>query len=98
MKINLDEMTLKDKVVLKYLDRYLDKMSKHPNFNEDMTLKVYVNNKKDFTAFECKDYRIEFTNPAHKLIETIKSNTIMDFVTFKDFRLKVTSLLQASEA
>lgn len=98
MKITLNDMTIKDKKVLDYLDSYLEKMSRHDNFNEEMTLKVYVNNKNDFTAFEAKDYRINFLSTSHKLMETIRSSTILDLVTFKDFRSKVTELLQTQSA
>lgn len=98
MKITLNDLTIKDRKVLEYLDGYLEKMSKHSNFNEEMTIKVYANSKNDFTAFEARDYRINFVSASHKLMETIKSNSIMDFVTFKDFRSKVSSLMQASEA
>ena len=96
MKITLNDLTIKDQKVLQYLDGYLDKMSKHSNFNEEMTLKVYANSKKDFTAFEAKDYRISFVSTSHKLMETIKSTVILDYVTFKEFRSKVSALLQAS--
>lgn len=96
MKITLNELTVNDRKVLEYLDSYLDKMSKHSNFNEEMTLKVYANSKNDFTAFEAKDYRLNFVSSSHKLMETIKSKSIMDYVTFKDFRSKVSALMQAS--
>lgn len=96
MKITLNELTIKDKKVLEYLDSYLEKMSKHSNFNENMTLKVYANSKNDFTAFEAKDYRISFVSSAHKLMETIKSSVILDYVSFSDFRSRVSALMQAS--
>ena len=98
MKINLSDVTINSSVVLKYLDSYLVKMSHHANFDENMLIKVFVNSRGDFTAFEAKDYRLEFTSSAHKLIETIKSTKILDYVTFKEFRSHVDALLAKATA
>ena len=98
MKINLNDVTVNSSVVLDYLDSYLEKISRHSKFDENMLVKVYVNKRSDFTAFEAKDYRLEFTSSAHKLMETIKSDKVLDYVTFKDFRSHVTSLVQKATA
>lgn len=89
MKINLSEMTIKDKKVQGYLLAYLEKMARYDHFDAKMLLTVFVNSEKDFTAFEAKDYRLQFTSSAHKLIETIKSDKILEPVSYYDFVKRV---------
>lgn len=89
MKISLSEMTINDKRVQGYLVVYLEKMSHYDHFDSDMLLQVYVTKDNDFTAFEAKDYRLQFTSSAHKLIETIRSNKILDYVTYDEFYKRV---------
>ena len=94
MKINLSDVTVNSKIVLDYLNGYLDKISKYSKFDENMLVKVYVNKRGDFSAFEAKEHPLTFCSSAHKLMETIKSDKILDYVTFKDFRSHVASLSQ----
>lgn len=89
MKISLSDMTIKDKKVQGYLLAYLDKMSRFEHFDSQMLLQVFLTSDNDFSAFEAKDYRLQFTSSAHKLSETIKSNNILDSVRYLDFVKRV---------
>ena len=89
MIITLEELTINDKKVQGYLLAYLERMSRYDHFDEDMLLQVYVNKDNDFTAFEAKDYRLQFTSSAHKLVETIRSNKMLEYVSYNDFLNRV---------
>lgn len=96
MKIDLNEMTIKDKKVQGYLLAYLERMSHYDHFDSDMLLNVFVTSDNDFTAFEAKDYRLQFTSSAHKLIETIRSNKMLEAVSYDDFLKRVRQIQLAS--
>ena len=96
MKIKLEEMTIKDEKVTGYLLAYLDRISRYEHFDSDMLLNVFVTSDNDFTAFEAKDYRLQFTSSAHKLIETIKSNKIIDSVTYDEFYKRVNQIKRSA--
>lgn len=85
MTIELHEMTIKDSVVRDKLLEYLEKVKRYPGFDYSMMLRIFVDDNKDFTAFESIKYRIQFTSYAHKIIDTIKSRYIMPDVSFTTF-------------
>ena len=85
MQISLSEMSINNSAVHSRLIEYLDKVKIYQNFDENMMLRVFVNNDKDFTAFEAENYRIQFTSYDHKLIETINSGYPSIRTSFKTF-------------
>ena len=85
MKLNLEEMTITDDKVFSRLIDYLKRMTTYSNFNDQMPVRVYVNNEKDFTAFEAVNYKLNFMSSAHKLLDTIKSKYSPEVVTFSEF-------------
>ena len=85
MQISLSEMSINNSAVHSRLIEYLDKVKIYQNFDENMMLRVFVNNDKDFTAFEAENYRIQFTSYDHKLIETINSGYPSIRTSFKSF-------------
>lgn len=85
MNFAISDMTIQNPFVREHLLSYLDRIQTYPNFSQDMQLRVYVNQQRDFCAFESVDFRIQFTSSAHKMIEIIKSpydNIIVPFHAF----------------
>lgn len=94
MKITLDQMTIKDKKVQGYLLAYLERIALFDNFDPEMELRVFVNQDKDFTMLEAKNYRLQFSSAAHKIFETINSGNYLDLVTYKDFYKRVQQIMK----
>lgn len=92
MKLNLEEMTINDDKVFSRLLNYLKRMTTYNNFDDQMKVRVYVNNEQDFTAFECVNYKLSFTSSAHKLLDTIKSKYAPEVVSFSEFYQHVLDL------
>lgn len=92
MLLKLSELTCKNTTVLSHLKTYLDRVSRYNNFNNNMALRVYVDSKKDFTAFEAVEYMLGFTSSGHKLCDTIQSPYPPLIVNFADFKAYVDTL------
>lgn len=92
MLLKLSELTCKNSTVLNHLKTYLDRVSRYNNFNNNMALRVYVDSKKDFTAFEAVEYMLGFTSSGHKLCETIQSPYLPLIVNFADFKAYIDTL------
>lgn len=92
MLLKLSELTCKNTTVLNHLKSYLDRVSLYNNFNNNMALRVYVDSKKDFTAFEAVEYMLGFTSSGHKLCDTIQSPYPPLIVYFADFKAYIDTL------
>lgn len=90
----LNEMTVADEKVLSRLVEFLGKVGQYKNFNDQMTLNVYVDTLGDFVAMEAKNYRVQFCSIAHKLSEIMSGTMIEPTITFKDFKNYVLKLYQ----
>lgn len=92
MLLKLSELTCKNTTVLSHLKSYLERVSRYNNFNNNMALRVYVDSKKDFTAFEAVEYMLGFTSSGHKLCDTILSPYPPLIVNFADFKAYIDTL------
>lgn len=92
MLFQLSELTCKNTTVLNHLKAYMDLVSHYNNFDNKMALRVYVDSKKDFTAFEAVEYMLGFTSASHKLCDTILSPYPPLIVYFADFKAYIDTL------
>lgn len=90
--IELNQVTIKSDKVRSHLLSYLDRIGGYKNFDENMSVKIYVDNKKDFTAFEAVDYMLTFSSSAHKMKDTISSKISVEPVTYREFYNHVAEL------
>lgn len=85
--VTLNEITFNDAKVLSRMVNYMNGLTgKFDYFDADMELNVFCDASKDFTAFESKKYRIQFTSNAHKLKDTIESPYTVETCTFNQLR------------
>lgn len=92
MKIDFNEITIKNIKVAENLKTYLFKISNYQNFDPQMKLRIFVDKDKDFTAFESVDYNLQFTSSAHKISETIFSPYPQIETTFYNLNKLVNSI------
>lgn len=92
MLFQLSELTCKNTTVLNHLRAYMERVSHYNNFDNKMALRVYVDSKKDLTAFEAVEYMLGFTSAGHKLCETIQSPYPPLIVNFADFKAYIDTL------
>lgn len=85
MTIELQQVTINSKKVLDRLTQYCERVSEYESYDPFAPVKIFVNQDKDFTAFESVDYNLQFTSNVHKLLETIKSPHIVKEVSFREF-------------
>lgn len=95
MKFELNEMTIHDEKTLAGVYQYLGKLAQFSRFDSHMVLRVFVDDEKDFCAFEAISYRIQYTNNAKKLGSMITSPYDPLITSFDEFRKAVSDMLMS---
>lgn len=92
MVLSLNDMTIYNKKVADRLFKYLSNVSSYDKFDENMTVRVYVDSFMDFTAFEATSYKVAFMSTEHKLTETISSKYTPIVTDFQSLYNRVAAL------
>ena len=92
MKIELNEMTLKNDKVRYALLQYMERVSAYERFDVYQLCHVYVDSNKDFCAFDSKDYKIGYNSNDHKVMDILNSRYTVGDVPFCDLRAFVAGL------
>lgn len=86
MKAELNEITCRDGKTLAKLYEYCGKLMGYSFFDPNMVVRVFVDDEKDFCAFESVTYRVQFTSNAKKLTTIAKSSYDPTICMFSEFR------------
>ena len=93
MKFELNEMTIADEQVNARLLEYLHRLMQYSRFDRYMVVRVYVDEQKDFCAFEAVSYKVQFTSNAKKLSALISSPYEACVCSFEDLRSRAQELI-----
>lgn len=84
--VPIGKVTFNDEKNRAKLLNYLERVGNYTGFDNDMLLRVFVDENNDFCAFEAIKYRISFVSTAHKLIDMISDCRCIDNVTIPQLR------------
>lgn len=93
MKFELNEMTMNEQKVTAKLLEYLNRLMQYSRFDRHMVVRVFVDEHKDFCAFESVAYNIQFTNNSKKLSMMITSPYEPVVCSFDELRNRAQELL-----
>lgn len=73
LKVNLEDVTLNNSRVYGRLLEYMSRLMSYDYFDVNQEVRVYVDEVKDFIAFESLQFRVQFTSNDKKLVSLIMS-------------------------
>lgn len=84
--IQRNKITFSDEKNRSKLMTFLDRVGSYSNYDKEMELRVFVDSKSDFCAFEALKYQLCFVSTNHKLIDMVHDWSVISPVSISELR------------